>query len=267
MRFLSLLPLNRDSRSHTTPFKRFKASHQEEDEGTSTTSATTSALPGNGSNGGGASAGGYIAFSDLNRTGYTTHHHDHHNQEQQAQQSVFSPTKPTFVSGSVFSNRNNNDVTSSPAAALRSPAVVPASSIMNQARSYLGAMMGSPANTTTADATSSASKAPAMSSGRVLNNVTGTGNYSNHAATTTPGQLYRPNYTSSSAAYGTTNTTNTSNHANSGSGSGSATHHASTPVTTTNGNTKNSSVKREYGYNDASREAKGSPDDLIDLTD
>lgn len=258
--------LCRDNRSHTTPFKRFKASHHD-DEVTSplavpissskhTTHDTHGTLPVS------AQTSGYIAFSDLNQAGYNNH------QQRQEQQEVFSPARSTFVSGSLFSGRN--EPLSSPAAALRSPAV-PAPTLMNQARTFIDSMLGSPGHSSSV-ATPNATHAAAggarhsMSAGRVLNSVAS--NYTTHAASTTPGQLYRPNYTSSST---TSHYTNNNTNAQHGSG---ANHHASTPATTsTSSNANYSSVKREYNSNsqsrheDGSREAKGSPDDLIDLTD
>ena len=257
--------LYRDHRSHITPFKRFKASHHD-DEATSplagptssskhTTHITYDSFPMPAS----AQASGYIAFSDLNQAGYNNH------QQRQEQQEAFSPARSTFVSGSLFSGRI--EPVSSPAAVLRSPAV-PAPTLMNQARTFIDSMLGSPGHSSNTTPNAAARGAGhSTSAGRVLNSVAS--NYTNNAAsTTTPGQLYRPNYTSSST---TSNNTNSTTNALNGSG---AHHYASTPsATSTSANANYSSVKREYNYNnqsrheDASREAKGSPDDLIDLTD
>ncbi len=273
--------LYRDNRSHTTPFKRFKASHHDEDDITSplagpssSSTHTTLRVPGS------AQASGYIAFSDLNRAGYNHHlQQDQHQEQRQVQhqdqqQEVFSPARSTFVSGSLFSGRN--DIASSPAAAIRSP-IVPAPTLMNQARTFLDTMLGSPVNPATTASTPNIAAGGArnlVSAGRALSTAAShyTTSMHNNAASTTPGQLYRPNYTSSSTTFNSTNINTTTNNVH--GSSSRANHNASTPATTVSSNANYSSVKREYGYSnhsrhhdDGSREAKGSPDDLIDLTD
>lgn len=136
---------------------------------------------------------------------------------------------PTFVTGSLFAGISG---AGSPAASSPRPAQT-ATGVLDRVSSYLS--WQSPTAGASSAAVSASAAAPKDASSGSANR----GAPSHH--------LYRPNY---STAYNTTS---------SPSGQSTASHQTSTPGI----------VKREpvYYASQGSREAKGSPDDLIDLTE
>ena len=138
---------------------------------------------------------------------------------------------PTFVTGSLFAGTSG---AGSPAASSPRPAQT-ARGVIDRVSSYLDSWQSPTAGASSAAVSASAAAPKDASSSGSANRVAP----SHH--------LYRPDY---STAYNTTS---------SPSGQSTASHQTSTPGI----------VKREPAYyaSQGSREAKGSPDDLIDLTE
>lgn len=230
----SLIFHSHDSSSNVTAFKRFKASHDQQGTPANTTSTSHNA-PLN------AHWASYDApASPLPATSFNTSSNN------------AQVGSPTFVTGSLF-----GQVAGSPAPRAQQNSFLNSAGSAGRAGSLTGGANGA-----------------GVSGGSMLSSVKNfMSNWSSPAAEPLAAPksngLYRPNYNANTSHAPTTHVPMTS--PGNGLNAPNGNHYHSSSTTPSNGTSYADIVKREVEYTsfraEGSREAKGSPDDLIDLTD